>query len=125
MNRRGFLGNLLVALAAPSIVRAASIMPIRTPLWMPASPTYINISPLSGTLRVGDVITFEGFEMVHRFDGRRLGVDRQFVVTAVAGAGSAELSIYPHMTRETVAFPRLRKPPTPVLVASNGLMENQ
>ncbi len=36
MNRRGFLGAMLAAGAAPAIVKASSLMPIWTPkLWTP------------------------------------------------------------------------------------------
>jgi hypothetical protein len=36
MNRRGFLGALLAAAAAPAIVRASSLMPVKAPaVWTP------------------------------------------------------------------------------------------
>lgn len=35
LERRGFLTGLISALAAPAIVRAASLMPVRTVLWTP------------------------------------------------------------------------------------------
>jgi hypothetical protein len=35
LERRNFLTGLISALAAPAIVRASSIMPIRTMLWTP------------------------------------------------------------------------------------------
>lgn len=35
MERRSFLAGLLAAAAAPAIVRAGSLMPVRRPIWTP------------------------------------------------------------------------------------------
>lgn len=74
MNRRGFLGSILAAAAAPAIVRAESLMRIIVPSdeiilpgWMetaslaaarPAISTILG----AGGFSVGDLITISGFK---------------------------------------------------------------
>jgi hypothetical protein len=43
LQRRGFLTGLVSALAAPAIVRASSLMPVRTMIWAPPVPPLIGI----------------------------------------------------------------------------------
>ena len=49
LRRRGFLGGLAAAFAAPSIVRIESLMPVRVPIW--------TVPRNSNTLLTIDMIT--------------------------------------------------------------------
>lgn len=53
MKRRGFLAGILAAAAAPAIVRAGVLMPIRPPIWV---PTVL----FDSRSRVGDIFTLAG-----------------------------------------------------------------
>jgi hypothetical protein len=66
MNRRGFLGAILVAASAPAIVRAQSLMPTRSGVLVPERTTIWKPKPyiarINGThgLRAGDFIQIAG-----------------------------------------------------------------
>jgi len=53
--RRSFLLGLASLIAAPAVVRAGSLMPVKAPKWI--QPTLIG--NFDG-FNIGDVITFEG-----------------------------------------------------------------
>src|ERR1700748_801141 len=55
----------------------------------------INVSALGGSLRVGDIVTFDGVNGVNRVTKQSQGTLRQFVITANAAQGSTSISIYP------------------------------
>lgn len=55
----------------------------------------INVNAITGSLNIGDIITFEGVNGVNRVTKQTQGVLRQFVVTALAIGGSTSISIYP------------------------------
>lgn len=81
MNRRGFLGAILAAAAAPAIVRGQSLMRVATIEELPA-PDGFKVAegskllvPDSG-LMVGDVFTMAGVTGLH-------GMLKQFVVRSV------------------------------------------
>lgn len=68
MNRRGFLGAILAAAAAPAIVRAESLMPTRSGILVPEPtklwrPNPYIIQTMDGGLRglqMGDLFTIAG-----------------------------------------------------------------
>lgn len=73
--RRGFLLGLCATLAAPAIVRASSLMPVRAfkaahgDLIVDVSYQsghVIAITPAAYGLAVGDIITFEGIGVLRR-----------------------------------------------------------
>lgn len=55
----------------------------------------ITVSAISGTLRKGDIITFEGVNAVNRVTKQSMGTLRQFVVTADVGNGAQTIPVYP------------------------------
>lgn len=55
----------------------------------------ILINTGTGTLNVGDIITFAGVHMVNRITKQASSQLRQFVVTAAAPGGATNVSIYP------------------------------
>lgn len=55
----------------------------------------IIVSAISGTLRKGDIITFEGVNAVNRITKQSMGTLRQFVVTADVGNGAISIPVYP------------------------------
>lgn len=57
--------------------------------------TTITTNAITGTLVVGDVITFAGVNAVNRITKVSTGQLRQFVITAAAANGATSLSIYP------------------------------
>ncbi len=60
--------------------------------------TTINVNAITGTLKVGDFVTFAGVNQVNRTTKQDLGTLMQFVITAdVATAGTA-VTIYPALT---------------------------
>jgi hypothetical protein len=116
MNRRGFIAALSGALFAPAIVRAASIMPVRMPLWTPDNPYRLPVAPLHKGLTVGDVVTFPEYTSVNRVTGDDTGRLRNFVVTRTGNVGSREIFLYPGVSRETVFNPWVRGDLSPRLM---------
>jgi hypothetical protein len=57
-SRRGFLSGLGAVLAAPAVVRAANLMPVRG-IIMPA-PLRLTLTGAGHGLHAGDLITFPG-----------------------------------------------------------------
>ena len=55
----------------------------------------ITVSAIAGTLRKGDIITFEGVNAVNRVTKQSMGTLRQFVVTADVGNGAQTIPVYP------------------------------
>lgn len=55
----------------------------------------IAVSALGGTLRQGDIITFEDVNAVNRVTKQSLGTLRQFVVTADCAVGAVSIPVYP------------------------------
>lgn len=55
----------------------------------------ILVSAITGTLKIGDIITIEGVNAVNRVTKQDTGTLRQFVVTADAANGATQISIYP------------------------------
>ncbi len=62
-----------------------------------ASQTGYSIvtNAITGTLKVGDIVTFAGTNAVNRVNKQDTGSLRQFVITAAAASGAQALSIYP------------------------------
>lgn len=58
----------------------------------------IAVNAITGTLAVGDVITFAGVHQVNRVTKASTGQLQQFVVTAAAASGATSISIYPAIT---------------------------
>lgn len=82
--RRGFLLGIAASLAAPAIVRAGSLMPIRATKLL-TWDDYEQLRPMVENLRLhmGDVITFSGVEALGWPEKTPTGTLRQFVVTSV------------------------------------------
>ena len=57
--------------------------------------TSITVNAITGTLNVGDIITFAGVSAVNRVTKVSTGSLRQFVVTAAVATGGTSVSIYP------------------------------
>jgi hypothetical protein len=57
--------------------------------------TTVTVNAITGTLRVGDIITFAGVNAVNRVTKASDGVLQQFTVTANAASGATSISIYP------------------------------
>lgn len=57
----------------------------------------INVNAITGSLRKGDIITFDGVNAVNRVTKDTLGTLRQFVVTADVATGGTVIPIYPAM----------------------------
>ena len=55
----------------------------------------ITVSAIAGTLRKGDIITFEGVNAVNRVTKQSMGTLRQFVVTTDVGNGATSIPVYP------------------------------
>lgn len=55
----------------------------------------ITLNATTGTLVVGDIVTFDGVNAVNRITKQSTGQLRQFVVTAPAVSGATSVSIYP------------------------------
>lgn len=55
----------------------------------------ILVNAITGTLRKGDIITFDGTNAVNRVTKQSLGTLRQFVVTADVITGSTLIPVYP------------------------------
>lgn len=60
--------------------------------------TTINVNATTGTLVVGDIVTFDGVNGVNRVNKQNQGELRQFVITALAISGATSVSIYPALT---------------------------
>jgi hypothetical protein len=106
LSRRGFIGGLAALVAAPAVVRAASLMPVSAPKLMRG-------------LQVGDVITCEGVYSVDRVTKLPLGYLRQFVVTSVESEPGA-FDFYPRAEvggpyATVTKLPDPKVPPTLVL----------
>lgn len=57
--------------------------------------TSINVNAITGTLALGDIITFANVNAVNRVTKQANGNLRQFVLTAAAANGATVLNIYP------------------------------
>lgn len=57
----------------------------------------INVSAITGTLRKGDIVTFDGVNSVNRVTKETQSTLRQFVVTADVANGGTVIPIYPAM----------------------------
>lgn len=55
----------------------------------------ITTNAITGTLAVGDIITFGGVHLVNRITKQSTGQLKQFVVTAAAATAAVSISIYP------------------------------
>lgn len=64
----------------------------------------ITVNAITGTLNVGDIITFSGVNAVNRVTKVTTGQLRQFAVTAAAASGATSLSIYPAITPGTSSY---------------------
>jgi hypothetical protein len=58
----------------------------------------ITVTAITGTLKKGDIITFDGVNAVNRVTKQNLGTLRQFVVTADQINGATTIPIYPALT---------------------------
>lgn len=61
----------------------------------------ITVNAITGTLKKGDIITFDGVNAVNRVTKDSLGTLRQFVVTADVATGATSIPIYPGMIAST------------------------
>jgi len=61
----------------------------------------ITVNAITGTLKKGDIITFDGVNAVNRVTKDSLGTLRQFVVTADVANGGTSIPIYPGMIAST------------------------
>lgn len=94
MNRRGFLGAMLAACAAPAVIRSGVLMPIRAgeiimpgdeielPDWLKVGASQ-TVSAGAGLI-AGDVFTMAGVRDAS-------GMLKRFVVTAVSAGGVLQI----------------------------------
>lgn len=83
IGRRSFITGLIALVAAPAIVRAGSLMPIKQMIHAVEYEGPIFTPPLYGDLQAGDIITFSSFNAARRVLG--------FVVTGVTTSGHRQL----------------------------------
>lgn len=83
-NRRSFIAGLGAVFAAPAIVRASSLMPVK--VLAPTAPNEYFFHTYAGGFSVGDIINIA----CQRAGG-------QFVVTGVCHDG---IAVYPSLLRE-------------------------
>lgn len=106
IERRLFLTGLVALVAtAPSIAKAAlaSPPPLATVNASYQTGVTLIVSPLSGSLQAGDIITIEGVYAVNRIDpDREMGL-REFVVTADADIGHTAIHLYPPIIQKSQA----------------------
>lgn len=95
IERRSFITGLIALVAAPAIVRAGSLMPVKRMIEPLATVDAANqigsqiiVNGLSNHLMVGDVISFDG--VMHP-----RGEQRLFVVISQASKGEKVVNIYP------------------------------
>lgn len=60
--------------------------------------TQITVNAVTGTLNVGDIITFAGVNAVNRITKQSTGQLRQFVVTTAVPNGGTVINVYPALT---------------------------
>lgn len=92
LNRRSLITGLISFVAAPAIVRASSLMPIRAIKL--ANELTITPTPI---LNVGDIITFGHIKQINRYTGLPTDKLQHFLVTAKCLG--KYLSIYPHINK--------------------------
>jgi hypothetical protein len=102
IGRRSFITGLVALVAAPAIVRAGSLMPVRqmiVPLATVDASGQIGgqliVNGLTGSLRAGDVITIEDVGAWNRLQNTIDPRLRLFVVTANAESGDRIVNLYP------------------------------
>lgn len=81
MNRRGFLGAILAAGAAPAVVKASSLMPIYVPkLWTPGPyDVVVEIAPGRGNYLITiDQITKEALRILNEQTAFMNVIGRQY-----------------------------------------------
>jgi hypothetical protein len=69
------------------------------------SGSTITVVSTTGTLAVGDIITFAGVFAVNRVTKNSTGILQQFVITVAAPAASTSLSIYPPLNPPVAGLP--------------------
>jgi hypothetical protein len=57
--------------------------------------TSITVTAITGTLKMGDIVVFDGVNAVNRVTKQTTGMQRQFVVTGDVAAGGTAVGIYP------------------------------
>jgi len=65
----------------------------------------VTTNAISGTLKKGDIITFQGVNAVNRVTKQDTGQLRQFVVTADVASGGTSISVYPAIVPPTNGQP--------------------
>lgn len=86
IERRSFITGLIALVAAPAIVRAGSLMPVKQMIGVMEyeGPTFTPpLHVLYGDLKIGDTITFSGWSAVRDL--------REFVVTGIASSDHRQL----------------------------------
>lgn len=68
-NRRQLITGLISFVAAPAIVRASSLMPVKAVKLTEYIGNRIDVDVIYGTLKLGDRITFRDLERVWRVVG--------------------------------------------------------
>ncbi len=66
--------------------------------------TSVTVNATTGTLTVGDIITFAGVNAVNRVTKQSTQTLRQFVVTAAAASGATTISIYPAIVPGSASY---------------------
>lgn len=94
IGRRGFIGGLIGLVAAPAIVQASSLMPVK--VWKRTVREQLD------GLAVGSVITIAGVEAWDRLRQKPSGFLRQFVITALHSDHPSyrDLAIYPNIAED-------------------------
>lgn len=101
MNRRGFITGLVSLVAAPAVVRCASLMPVRDVsmrhiVEYSPSGALLRLDIMYGTLQLGDVVTFEGVR--HMYDWLVILPLRQFQITDIRHSPVTPLGLVPAST---------------------------
>ncbi len=98
MNRRGFITGVGLLIAAPAIVRAASLMPINARL-VPGRIIYIDHF---NSLQAGDTLSIYGARDLHKALGIPLGGLKRFEIVSVSGS---ELEVMPSRISDVDFYP--------------------
>jgi hypothetical protein len=123
MNRRGFMGAILAACAAPALVKASSIMRVRPDgLWVPDQNGVFTCAGLliaddsladamaEGIVRNGQIGTLDRFTMyTSRAEYPRAFLDRK-IVTSEELRWAARVKPYFEPPRPATARVRIRRP---------------
>lgn len=88
MNRRGFLGTILLVSVAPAICKAEWLMPVKSIIIPDIPETTIN---LSNGLHIGQTYTFSSYVKSNMTNGKWERITKTFTYDGTNGSGTIKL----------------------------------